>query len=203
MGIIVIPLMTIVLMLKTNKEYKETQQLNIIRCYMICIFAAFSWALFWANLYESTHLLDWMPPEIIANQIFTINIYSIGVGLMVTFAVSMIAYANRWDVLYYTSFFFFIGFMLFYILTGFDAWFQYYIYITAALGLIFFYITGFRLKDNSTLGLGFFFTIAFLALVLGESIPGQIASIGFSTFAIIFVLGYFKPFKEETKVMPK
>ena len=37
-----------------------------------------------------------------------------------------------------------------------------------------------------------FFTFAFIALIFGETILSQLFNIGFSVFATIFVLGYFK-----------
>lgn len=197
LALIVIPAMTVILISKIYREYKETNQLNIIRCYIMGIFAAMSFALFWANLQESTTLFDNIPNYIISNRVDTITLYSIGIGLMVTLALSMTAYANRWETLYYTSFFVFGGFIIFYLLTGFVAWFQYFIYISAILGLTFFYITGVRLKDNGSLGLGVFFTFAFVALILGETILSQLFNIGFSIFAVIFVFGYFRVFKEE------
>jgi len=56
LGIIVIPIMTIILGRKVLKERKQINQLNMIRFIIFCIFLTLSWILFWEFLYESTPL---------------------------------------------------------------------------------------------------------------------------------------------------
>jgi len=58
----------------------------------------------------------------------------------------------------------------------------------------FFYI---KLKDNSSLGLAIFATLVFPTLIAEKTIVGQILSLVYPIFGLIFALGYFKLFKTE------
>lgn len=198
MGITITPLMTVIVGKKTWKEYKEFNNLNIVRFLIFLIFFSFSWALIWANLYESTALKEILPSFVhSANQIEDVTFFSLGVGLMVTFALILIAYANQWEVLYITPLFVFGGSIILFLFTGDINIYSIYILFSGIIGLIFFYLTGFRLRDNGSLGLGVLFTFAFLSLIFGENLIGQIFNISTSIFGIIFVLGYFNLFQKE------
>jgi hypothetical protein len=118
---------------------------------------------------------------------------------MVSLGLSLVFYANRWEVFYFFSLFFFGGMVIFYYLTGFSAWIEWYIQITAIFSLGFMYLTSFRIKDNGTLGLAIFFTLAFSTLVLDISMVNQIIIIVYNVLILIISLGFFKPFKEEVK----
>jgi hypothetical protein len=69
----------------------------------------------------------------------------------------------------------------------------------AVFGLLFFYITGFRLKDNGSLGLGIFFTIAFASVIAGENVVGDILTFLIAIMGMIIALGYFQPYKQEVE----
>ncbi len=169
-----------------------------MRFLIFLIFLSFSWALIWANLYESTPLGTTFPTYIhSANNLEDITFFSIGVAFMVTFALITIAYANRWESLYLTLIFILGGSLIFYFFTGNINIYPIYIYASAFLGLIFFYLTAFRLRDNGSLGLGVLFTLAFLSLIFGEAIIGQLFNIATSIFGLIFALGYFNLFKRK------
>ncbi len=198
--IIVAPIMTFLVARKLYIEYKETNQLNIVRLLILGIFIAFSWAIIPTNLVESTDLKYVVDINVIGWNLFTITPYSIAIGVMVTLSLCLIAYANRWETFYYAPLFIFGGVLIFYVLTGFSAWYQYFVLLCGIIGLVFFYITGFRLKDNGSLGLGVFFTFSYISVIFGETIPGDIFTILIAVFGLIFTLGYFTPFKEKEEV---
>ena len=89
--------------------------------------------------------------------------------------------------------------LLLFLFTGFDAFLETYIMIAGAVGVIFLYFTGIRVKDNGALGLAIFFTIAFGTILIDDHWVAQISIIVYSVFILIFSLGYFKPFKEVVK----
>ncbi|MHA1457065.1 MAG: hypothetical protein ACTSR5_13960, partial [Promethearchaeota archaeon] len=137
----------------------------------------------------------------VLNQLFgynieTINLYSILIGTMASLGLTLAFYANRWEAFYYLTIFIFGGMIIFYYLTGFDAWVENYIIMTGVGSLIFMYLTGFRLKDNGALGIAIFFTLSFSTLLVESSMINQIVIITYDIFILIFSLGYFKPFKE-------
>ncbi|MFX0011517.1 MAG: hypothetical protein ACFE9R_14485, partial [Candidatus Hermodarchaeota archaeon] len=164
---ILIPLATAILGFKTFREKKNTGQFNYIRLITFGIFTCFAiMSVLEYVVYES-----WLP---FINDFFgytteTINLYSILIGTMVSLGLTLVFYANRWEAFYYTSLFFFGGMVIFYYLTGFDAWVDGYIQIAGLVSLVFIYFTSFRVKDNGALGLAIFFTLAFSTLILDFS----------------------------------
>ncbi len=197
---IIAPIMTAIIARKVWQEYKETRQINYIRFLILLIFITFTWAIIPTNLYESTALKEMVDEETIGTNIYTINPYSIAIGFMVTFSLCMIAYANRWEPLYYAPLFNFGGLLVLYYLTGYDGLYPSYILLGGVVGLVFFYITGLRLRDNGSLGLGVFFTFAYVSVLFGETIPGDIFTTLIAVFGLLFALGYFSPFNEEEVV---
>ena len=116
---------------------------------------------------------------------------------MVSLGLCLVFYANRLESLYYLSLFIFGGMIIFYYLTGFDAWLEFYIQIAAIISLVFIYFTGFRIKDNGALGLAVFFTLAFSTLIIEMTYVTQILILSYNIFVVILSLGYFRVFKEE------
>ncbi len=208
MGIFIAPLMTVIIVIKLWKEYKEIGQMNILRLILLGIFIAFTWSIFWTNLYESTTLRSILDEEIVGIDVQTINFFSVGIGFMVTFSICLITYANQWEKLYYPPIIIFGAILVFCLITSLYILYTLYIYITALFGLAFFYITGFRLKDNGTFGLGIFFTLCYLALAfevenLTLNIISQFFNLSIFIFGLIFVLGYFRPFGESEDMVRK
>lgn len=208
MGLFIAPLMTIIIAIKLWKEYKEVGQLNIMRLILLGIFISFTWSIYWTNLYESTDLRDLFNEEIVGTNVLTINFFSVGVGFMVTLSICLITYANRWKKLYYPPLIIFGVILVFCLITRYYILYTLYINITALFGLAFFYITGFRLKDNGTLGLGIFFTLCYLALAfevenITLNILSQFFNLAIFIFGLIFVLGYFRAFGESEDMVQK
>jgi len=104
LGIIIIPIMTIILGRKVILERKQIKKLNMIRFFIFCIFLTLSWLLVWEFLYESTPLSEVLNADLIIS-INTFSFFSFGLGLMITLAISMVSYTNRWESLYYMPFF--------------------------------------------------------------------------------------------------
>jgi len=198
-SIFVVPLMAIIIAIRLFREYKQTKQINYVRLLILCIFIAFTWAIIPTNMAEVPPFNTFISGEIIGLTEEKINPYSISIGLMVSFALSLIAYANKWEILYYTALSFYPTILASAILNNmdpaFDIFNMYYIYTAAVIGIVFFYVTGFRLRDNGSLGLGILFSIAFGALAFGENVIGDIFTISIAIFGLIFSLGFFTPFK--------
>lgn len=198
LGIVVIPIMTIILGQKVFRERKQINKFNMIRFINFCIFLTLSWLLLWEFLYESTPLGDFFIPELIIS-IETFSLYSFGFGFMITLALAMVTYTNRWESLYYISFFIFAGMFIVFLLgiTEITIFLLPYIFAGGVISVVFLYATGFKLRDNGSLGLAIFATLLFPTLVAEKTIVGQVLAIAYPIFGIIFALGYFKLFKDK------
>lgn len=194
LGIIIIPIMTIILGRRVFLERRQIKKLNMIRFIIFCIFLTLSWLLIWEFLYESTPLSDVLNAELIIS-INTFSFYSFGLGLMITLALSMVSYINRWESLYYISFFIFVGMFIVFLVTQTVIFLLPYVFAGGVIAVVFLFATGFKLKDNSSLGLAIFATLVFPTLIAEKTIVGQILSLVYPIFGLIFALGYFKLFK--------
>ena len=194
LGIIIIPIMTIILGRKVILERRQIKKLNMIRFIIFCIFLTISWMLIWEFLYESTPLSDVLNPELIIS-VSTFSFYSFGLVLMITLAISMVSYINRWESLYYISFFIFAGMFIVFLLTEIAIFLLPYVFTGGVIAVVFLFATGFKLKDNSSLGLAIFATLLFPTLIAEKTIVGQMLSLVYPIFGLIFALGYFKLFK--------
>ncbi len=194
LGIIIIPIMTIILGRKVILERRQIKKLNMIRFIIFCIFLSLSWLLIWEFLYESTPLSDVLNAELIIS-INTFSFYSFGLGLMITLALSMVSYINRWESLYFLSFFIFAGMFIVFLVTEIVIFLLPYVFAGGVIAVVFLFATGFKLKDNSSLGLAVFATLVFPTLIAEKTIVGQILSLVYPIFGLIFALGYFKLFK--------
>ncbi|MFX1419437.1 MAG: hypothetical protein ACFE9N_11000 [Promethearchaeota archaeon] len=188
-----IPIATLIVGRKIIKEKRVIGRYNYVRLIVFGIFSCFAVMSVLEYLVE----LSLFPSEMFGYNIESVNLYSILIGTMVSLGLSLVFYANRWEAFYFFSLFIFGGMIIFYYLTGFSVWIEWYIQITAIISLAFMYVTSFRIKDNGTLGLSIFFTLAFMTLVLDLSFINQIIIIAYNVFILILSLGFFKPFKEE------
>ncbi|MHA1106106.1 MAG: hypothetical protein ACTSPN_10370 [Promethearchaeota archaeon] len=191
---LMIPLAAIILGRKVFKNKRENGRYNPVRLLIFIVFSLFAVL----SILEFFVEMNISP---VLNQLFgynieTINLYSILIGTMASLGLTLAFYANRWEAFYYLTIFIFGGMIIFYYLTGFDAWVENYIIMTGVGSLIFMYLTGFRLKDNGALGIAIFFTLSFSTLLVESSMINQIVIITYDIFILIFSLGYFKPFKE-------
>jgi len=195
-AVVIVMLMSLIIGRRVVKEKKETGTYNVVRILIFGAFVSLSWVLTWEFIAEST-ILGSMFPEglIISNDNF--SFYSGGVGLMVTCGLALIAYANQWESFYYFSGFFYASMFVFFLLTGFGGLLYPYIYMSAVISALFMIITGFRLKDNGSLGLAIFLLLTLVTLALEGSIIGLIFNLVYPSFGLAFSLGYFTPFKEK------
>ena len=182
-------------------EKKTTGEWNIIRVLMFCIFFFYLGVIISTFILETTPIGEGPYGKYFLTQPFTIlSLYVISLGLMISISICLIAYANKWESLYYTSLFISVSMFIFFLLTGFEAWVMPYIYIAAIISILFMYITGFRLKDNGALGIGIFFSLAFSSLIISrfllQSLVVDFIYIVHGIFGLFFALGKFKLFKE-------
>ena len=197
LGIIIIPIMTIILGRKVFLERRQIKKFNMIRLIIFCIFLTISWMIIWEFLYESTPFGAVLNYELI-RSIYTFSLYSFGLGLMITLALVMMTYTNRWESLYYVPFFIFAGMFIVFLLTEIAIFLIPYVFAGGVIAVVFLIATAFRLRDNSSLGLAIFATLIFPTLVIAEeALVGQILSLTYPIFGILFALGYFKLFKEK------
>lgn len=199
MTTIIMPMMAIIIAVRVYKEYKEKEKLNYVRLLILGIFIMFNWVLLPSNLSETPPFNTFLNRELIGLDENTINLFSISIGLLISMALTLVAYANNLELLYYTPFSFYLTIIASALLNDFNPFFDtfnvIYIYGGAIITVIFFYITGFRLKDNGSLGLGILFSFAIISLVIGANIIGDSFLIALGIFGLIFSLGYFAPFK--------
>jgi hypothetical protein len=196
LGIIIIPIMTIILGRKVILERRQIKKLNMIRFFIFCIFLTLSWLLIWEFLYESTPLGAVLNADLIIS-LNTFSFFSFGLGLMITLAISMVSYTNRWESLYYMPFFIFLGMFIVFLLTDIAIFLLPYVFTGGVIAVAFLFGTGFKLRDNSSLGLAIFATLVFPTLIAEKTIVGQMLSLAYPIFGLIFALGYFKLFKTE------
>jgi hypothetical protein len=182
---------------KLKKQKQETEKFNVITFIIFGVLVIYSFINVWEFISESTPLGVIVTEEMVGRLSEHYTIYTVSVSLMMVLGVTMVCYANQWESLYYTPIFIFSGMVIFYLLTGYDAWLKSFIYASGVIGLSLLFITGLRIKDNNALGLAVTFAFPFVGLFFAGTIPGEIINCVFLTFAIIFSLGYFKPFKDE------
>jgi hypothetical protein len=187
--------MTIILGIRIIREKQKKGKYNLIRVITLCIFVSLTWILLWEFLYESTTLNTILSESLIIS-INTFSFYSFGLGLVITLALGIVFYANRLESLYFSSGFIYAGIFITYLFTGFTGFILPYIFIGGTISVTFLYFTGFRLKDNGSLGLAIFASLIFPTLISEKTIVGQLMSIAYPIFGIILAIGYFKPFKE-------
>ncbi|MHA1932315.1 MAG: hypothetical protein ACW96X_07220 [Promethearchaeota archaeon] len=195
LSIIIIPIMTIFLGIKIFREKQKSGKYNIIRIITCSIFLTLTWILVWEFLYEST-TLNTILSEDVTISINTFSFYSFGLGLVITLALGIVIYANQYETLYFASAFIYAGMFITFLLTGYSGFLLPYIFAGGVISVVFLFITGFRLKDNGSLGLAIFASLIFPTLISEKTIVGQLMSIAYPIFGIILALGYFKPFKE-------
>lgn len=200
---ILIPLATVIIGFKLMKEKKALGKYNPIRMLIFLVFLCFSALGIIEFLVTIPSLNLVLLEQWFGGGIENFDLYGFLVGTMVTLGVSIIFFAYRLEILYYSAMFIYAGMLIFYFLTGYDAWLETYIIICGLLGVLFLYFTGFRVKDNGALGLAIFFTLAFVTIAIDfgnadlNHWVSQISILAYSVFILIFSLGLFKPFKQE------
>lgn len=192
---IMIPLATLLLGRKVFKEKHEAGKYNPVRLLIFIVFICFS-AMTVLEFFVEINVSPVLN-QLFGSNIETINLYSILIGTMASLGLTLVFYANRWEALYFLTIFIFGGMIIFYYLTGFDAWVEMYIIIAGVGSLLFMYLTGFRLRDNGALGIAIFFTLAFSTLLVEISMVNQVIILSYNIFVLVFSLGLFRPFKME------
>ncbi|MHA1460387.1 MAG: hypothetical protein ACTSO8_02815 [Promethearchaeota archaeon] len=193
---IFIPMATLILGWKLQKDKKETGKYNIIRLLIFTTFLNFSILAITEFLVRNTPFTTPFIDEIFNAEF---GIYNTSVAIMVTLGLTLIFYINRWEVLHFSAIFFFVGMFFLYILTGFYAWLEDYTQIAGAASIIFLYFTAIRMKDNGALGIAVFFTLAFSTQFIHEALLSRIIIISYVVFIVIFSLGLFRIFKQEVE----
>ena len=200
LNVIIIPLATVLVGRKLLKEKKATGKLNDIRAIIFFIFFSFS-NLVILEFLIGTQFYDTTTRAFLAGifggTLDVFNVYSFVIGIIASLGLMMVAVANRWDFLRYTSMFFFGGMILLYTFTGFQAFLAPYIYFAGGAGIVFLYLTAFRVKDNGALALAIFFTLAFGTVIVDVAMITGFGVVIYNGVILIFSLGLFKPFKKE------
>ncbi len=193
---IFIPMATLILGWKLQKDKKEVGKYNIIRLIIFSTFLNFSILAITEFLLRNTPFTTPFMDEIFSAEF---GIYNTSVAIMVTLGLTLIFYINRWEVLHFSAIFFFAGMFFLYLFTGFYAWLEDYTTIAGAASIIFLYFTAIRMKDNGALGIAVFFTLAFSTQFIQEALLSRIIIISYVAFIVIFSLGLFRIFKQEVE----
>lgn len=196
--VILMPIMTILIFIKLRREKRETGEINYVRAIIGIVFACFTWMLIWEFLYNRTPLQMLFTENIVTFSETSWSFYNIGLSLTVAFGLVIVMYINRRESLYYVPLFVVGGMWLYYIATGYYEMMMYFIYIGALMAIFFLIYTGFKHKDNGSLGLAIFFLLA-VSVLLIEGPLATFFNSGYIIFGVIFSVGIFKPFKEVVK----
>lgn len=193
---IVIPIATILVGRKLIKEKRTSGRYNAIRGLIFMIFFSFSILVILELLVNTPAFNLPLLVELFGSGFESFSINTLIIGIIASLGLSMVATANRWEFLYYTSLYFYGGMIFLFLLTGFEAFLLPYIYFAGGASIIFLYLTGFRVKDNGALALAIFFTLAFGTVIFDNPMVTRVGVIIYDVFILVFSLGYFKPFKE-------
>ncbi|TXT53693.1 MAG: membrane protein of unknown function [Promethearchaeota archaeon] len=196
-SMIVLTAMAVIVGYRFLNDVRKNQFYNWIRFCIFGVFFGFSLMSIFEFLFETFPPISEMPSAelILGKDEDYFGLYNISLSIMITFALSMIAYTNGWKTIYYLPIFIIIGMYILYLYSGFYGFLMPYVYGSAVFAIIFLYITGIRLKDNGSLGLAIFFTLAFVSL-LSTGLIDQIFVLVYLGLGVIISLGLFKPFKE-------
>ena len=197
LNIIVIPIATIIVGRKLIKEKRITGRYNAIRGLIFLIFFSFSILVTLELLVNAPVFNLPLLVELFGSGFESFGLNTLIIGIIASLGLTMVATANRWEFLYYTSLFFFGGMILLYLFTGFEGFLTPYIYFAGGASIIFLYLTGFRVKDNGALALAIFFTIAFGTVIFDNPMVTPFGVISYDIFILVFSFGLFKPFKQE------
>lgn len=189
-------LATIILGIKVLGEKRKIGQFNTIRIIMFSMFLTFTTTIGLEFFLEQTPFTNPILEQFFGIKNRGMGLYNLLVGVLVTLGLTMVAFANQSKELYLAPFYFYSGIIIFWMLSGYDAWLYPYIIAGGLFTIIFLYLTGVRLKDNGSFGLAIFYTLAFLTFALQGTVISQIITIGYSIFILLFSLGYFKPFNQ-------
>lgn len=194
---IVIPVATILVGRKLLKEKRISGRYNAIRGLIFMIFFSFSILVILELLVNTPAFNLPLLVELFGSGFESFSINTLIIGIIASLGLSMVATANRWEFLYYTSLFFYGGMVFLFLLTGFEAILLPYIYFAGGASIFFLYLTGFRVKDNGALALAIFFTLAFGTVIFDNPMVTRFGVIVYDVFILVFSFGLFKPFKKE------
>lgn len=197
MGLTFFPIIIIFSIIKLWEEKKTANSYNIIRLILLNVFIITYFLNFLEFLYETLNFQQFfLEFSIWSESLDSFSLRIVMLGIIVSFGLGLVIYANQWEILYYSQWFFYGGMLVLYFLNGSTALFPIYIIISGIIGVIFLFYTGLKIKDNGSLGLGIFFMLQFITIIFEYGLFTDILNIISFTFVLIFGLGYFKPFKE-------
>ncbi len=191
-----VPIFVVVyLSTKAIREKRESGQWNIPRLLILGMFASIVWVCIWGVLgLALPTVFGWV--DVYGSGMTIVNA---GMAIITAFGLSFMAYVNRIKALYYAGFFFFGGMVLLWGLTGNDEILMWFTRIVGPATIAFLIITGFRLKDNGSLGIGISLAVMIIAAIWRGNVYAMASNIIGFLFLLVFALGGFKPFKQVTK----
>ena len=192
--------LTIVISKKILDDKKEYGKFSPIKLIYLMIFATNLFSTFFDDLFYRIGLFkyEWQV------EISRIGINTILNGFMVALGFMLIFTILNWKSLQLSSFFFYIGMVLFWLFTGRDDMYFIYTVVLSSISLIVIFAIGIKLKDNGAVGYSTFFLLLLIGYIM-VAIPGindvgginvgHFFNMGAYGFGIIFALDKFKPFK--------
>ena len=196
LGAIFVPIASIILAQKMVKDRRARGKWNFIRIGIFLSFVLIScvnigW---WVTLYSPIG-----SPELYNAFEATFGLHEHLNGMNVTFGLMIIVYFFKLETLYLTPLYFYFGMIIFFLFTGFQQLLEGYVKIGGILTIFFLYFTAIKIRDNGALGLSIFSTIAMSVLFIPNPIVSTLVTIIYIVFMMYFALGYFTPFKEQTR----
>ena len=181
------------LTIKHEEENKHDNIRLIIAVYFIFFFSAiFGDFILWINNIETT-----IEPVILTN--YEIMGWStICIGFLITTQLTLMFYTYKREELYFSAYFFYIGMVIYFLLTGFQGLHSIYIQISGTIcnGFLIYY--GIRYKANQVLGLGVLSILAFISTFFYNApIIWSIIAIIISIYGILYAKGKIIFFKEK------
>jgi hypothetical protein len=199
--VVTITLMAVVTARKAVQDKQQRGVMNWIRMIVFGVFACFA-IQSWLGFMNATLNLG-LPEFFQTMRDSYLTLGGIAIGGIVTLGIILVTYSNRWESLYFAPAFAYAGLLILIVSTGLTGLHQPYIEYGALIGLGFMYLTAFRIKDNSALGIAIFFTLAFSTIVLEIPLIPALINLGYLVFGLIFTLGYFRVFKPTPEVPPE
>ncbi|MFX0101278.1 MAG: hypothetical protein ACFFCS_17020 [Candidatus Hodarchaeota archaeon] len=194
-------IMFLVMLRKVYLDMKERGSFNTVRLAILVAFALEVYSVFIEDWFYTWGIfpMEW---KVSSDEI---GPNSLGKGVVVALGLYLTFYMLEWKPLKFTGAYFFIGMVTYFLITGIDFMYFWYIVIGGVIGVTSMIVVGSKLRDNGAIGLGIFYLIAFIGVVVGMvpeisyigsvRIP-QLIFITEFAFGICFSFGLFKPYKE-------
>ncbi|MHA1682908.1 MAG: hypothetical protein ACTSUE_18360 [Promethearchaeota archaeon] len=197
--IFLVPFLIGSIVYRIRKDKKENRQVSnvkyiILIAFILDYYAGFINIGFWQEWIP----IEWRSPG--SEEGLGLNTFQ--TGAVVTLGLCLVFYLHGWDRVLYMPLYLYGGIIMYFLWTGHDELFPFYVYGGGILSLIMLFNASIKMRENNAFGLAIFYFISFISLFL-QIVPDVDKTylpliIPFITygFGVIYAFGLFKPFKE-------